>query len=46
LKNKLLEILYAKKLPSKKPLPPLLSDELVNKYTFEKTVSRILDEFQ
>jgi len=46
LKDKMMEILYTKKLPSKKPLPPLLPDELLNKYTFEKTASRILGEFQ
>ena len=56
LKNKMMEILYTQKLPSKKtsttrrsskrPATSLLSDELINKYTFEKTVQRILEEFQ
>jgi len=41
LKDKMMEILYAKK-----PSPLLLSDELVNKYTFEKAASRIIEEFQ
>ena len=40
LKNKMMEILYAKKQSF-----PLLPDELLNKYTFEKTVHRILEGF-
>jgi len=40
LKNKMMEMLYTKKQPFFG-----LSDELLNKYTFEKTASRILLEF-
>jgi glycosyltransferase involved in cell wall biosynthesis len=51
LKNKMMETLYSKKQtpkkkPSKKELPHVLPDELMNKYTFEKTVYRILQELQ
>jgi len=53
LKNKMVEMLSTKKQPtkkrtSKKPAPKeqILSDELLNKYTFEKTVQRILEEMQ
>jgi len=41
LKNKIMGIIYAKK-----PQQPILTDELVYKYTFEKAASRILEEFQ
>jgi glycosyltransferase involved in cell wall biosynthesis len=40
LKNKMMEILCTKKQSF-----PVLPDELLNKYTFEKTVYRILEEF-
>jgi glycosyltransferase involved in cell wall biosynthesis len=56
LKNKMMEILCTKKQISKKRTSkksvfkdqfyPVLSDELLNKYTFEKTASRILAEMQ
>jgi len=56
LKNKMMEILSTKnrapkKRASKKPASkeqfiPILPDELLNKYTFEKTARRILEEMQ
>jgi len=51
LKNKMVEILCTKKQTprkraSKKQSLPFLTDELLNKYTFEKTVHRILEEMQ
>jgi glycosyltransferase involved in cell wall biosynthesis len=41
LKEKLMELLF-----NKKPSSPILSDDLLYKYTFEKTASVILKEFQ
>jgi len=51
LKNKMMEILIKKKQTSKKGSSKkqsshVLPDELLNKYTFEKTAHRILEEFQ
>jgi len=46
LKSKMLEILNDKKHSSKKMSSLDLSDELLHKYTFEKTVRRILEELQ
>jgi len=41
LKNKMMELLF-----NKKPSSPVLSDELLSKYTFEKTAKTILRELQ
>jgi len=41
LKNKMMEILF-----NNKPVSPVLSHEILTRYTFEKTARRILEEFK